>query len=87
VVSSATTYMKGGASATLSDISVGTFVFAQGSYGTSATVVDATTVGIGQPGPGGPGAGPFGKAGPGGPPPGPAGPSMGVAPALRGRAD
>jgi hypothetical protein len=84
VVSSATTYMKGGATASLSDISVGTFVFAQGSYGTSASVVDATTVGIGQPGPGGPGAGPFGKAGPGSPPPGLAGPGMGVAPSLKG---
>jgi hypothetical protein len=67
VVSGTTTYFKGGASASLSDITVGSFVFAQGSYGTSATIVDATTVGIGQPGPGAPGTGP--KDG-GGPPPG-----------------
>lgn len=80
VVSEATIYMKGGTTATLSDISVGSFIFAQGSYGSSATVVDATTVGIGQPGPDGHGAAP---------PPGaafamPGGPGIGLPPDSKG---
>jgi hypothetical protein len=86
VVSAATTYMNGGASASLGDVSVGTVIFAQGTFGTSATVVDATTVGIGRPGPGplgtgGPGGPP---PGPGGPPPGPGGPGNGSPPSLKG---
>jgi hypothetical protein len=84
VVSSTTTYAKGGASASLSDISVGTVIFAQGSFGSSATIVDATTVGIGQPSTGGPGAGPFGGGGPGGPPPGGGSPSFSPSSAMRG---
>lgn len=83
VVSSTTLYKKGGASASLSDISVGTVIFAQGSFGSSATTVNATTVGIGQPGPGeGPGA----TGAPGGPPPGPGGPGSG-APMMKGMAN
>lgn len=84
VVSSSTTYAKGGASASLGDVSVGTVIFARGSFGSSATVVDATTVGIGQPGPGGPGVGPMGMGGPGGPPPGPRGPGVAAPFAMRG---
>jgi hypothetical protein len=84
VVSSTTTYAKGGASASLSDISVGTVIFAQGSFGSSATTVDATTVGIGQPGVGGPAADPFGGGGPGGPPPRTGGSSFGPSSAMRG---
>jgi hypothetical protein len=84
VVGSATTYLKGDASASLGDISIGTVIFAQGTFGSSATIVDATTVGIGQPGPGGPGPGPFGKGGPGGPPPGPGGPGFGAPPSMKG---
>jgi hypothetical protein len=82
VVSSATTYKKGGASASLGDIAVGTVIFAQGSFGSSATTLNATTVGIGQPGPG---AGSAGMGAPGGPPPGPGGPGFGV-PMMKGTA-
>jgi hypothetical protein len=75
-VSSTTTYSKSGASASLSDVSVGSFVFAQGTFGSSPTTIDAATVGIGSPGPGsgpgdGPGPGPGPGSGPGnGPGPG-----------------
>jgi hypothetical protein len=86
VVSSTTTYMKGGSSAALSDITVGTVIFARGSFGSSAAVVNATTVGIGQPTPGGPGGGPMGLAGMGGPPPGPGGPGPSGFPSIKGTA-
>jgi hypothetical protein len=84
VVSSATTYMKGGSSAALSDITVGTVIFARGSFGSTAAIVNATTVGIGQPGPGGPGVGPQGFGGQGGPPPRPGGPGFAMPHALKG---
>jgi len=48
IVSSATTYAKAGASATLADVTVGSSVFAQGTFAPgSTTTLDATTVGIG----------------------------------------
>jgi hypothetical protein len=51
-VSTATTYAKNGVSASLSDVSVGSFIFAEGTFGSSPTTVDAATIGIGMPGPG-----------------------------------
>jgi hypothetical protein len=68
-VSSGTAYMKGGANASLGDISVGTAIFAQGSFGSSAMIIDATTVGMG---------------GPGGPPPRPRGPGFGAPSSMKG---
>ncbi|MHB1089287.1 MAG: DUF5666 domain-containing protein [Acidimicrobiales bacterium] len=51
VVSNATTYVKSGTSATLADVSVGSMIFAQGTFASgSTTTLDATTVGIGTPG-------------------------------------
>ncbi len=59
VVSNATTYAKAGATATLSDVKVGSMVFAQGAFAPgSTTTLDATTVGIGVPGAFNDGAGP-----------------------------
>lgn len=87
VVSSATTYMEGGARASLGDISVGTAIFAQGAFGSSAGMVNATTVGIRRPGPGGPGPGPFGRGGPCGLPPGPRGPGFDAPPSMKGTAN
>lgn len=56
VVSSATTYAKAGASATLANVTVGSSIFAQGTFASGATTtLNATTVGIG-----------FGPAGHGG---------------------
>ncbi|HEY1222307.1 MAG TPA: DUF5666 domain-containing protein, partial [Acidimicrobiales bacterium] len=65
IVSSATTYTKDGASATLADVTVGSSIFAEGSFASSSetNVLDATSVGIGVPAnpgsnfghPGGPG--------------------------------
>lgn len=65
-VSSATTYSKSGASATLADVTVGSFVFAEG-VSSSAGSLNASTVGIGLPaGNFGPGHGPSdGNFGPG----------------------
>ena len=62
-VSSSTTYSKNDATAALSDVTVGSFVFAQGSIASgSTTTLNATTVGIGTAmnpgGPGRPGDGP-----------------------------
>ena len=61
IVGSATTYSKNDASATLSDVTVGSFLFAQGTFASgSTTTLDATTVGIGigvGPVSGGPGDG------------------------------
>jgi len=51
-VSGTTNYSKKGASATLSDVSVGSFIFALGSFGSSPTTVEAATIGIGTPTPG-----------------------------------
>ncbi|MHB1209464.1 MAG: DUF5666 domain-containing protein [Acidimicrobiales bacterium] len=48
VVSNATTYAKAGATASLGDVSVGSMIFAQGTFAPgSTTTLDATTVGIG----------------------------------------
>jgi|GEM_PF-419666 len=63
-VSSATTYSKVGTSASLRDVSVGSFVFGEGTFGSSPTTIEATTVGIGMPGPGN-GPGPNNGAEPG----------------------
>jgi hypothetical protein len=64
IVSSATTYTKDRASATLADVTVGSSIFAEGSFASSTdtSTLDATSVGIGGAGPGG-----FGH--PGGPGP------------------
>jgi hypothetical protein len=60
LVSSATTYAKAGVTVSFGDVSVGSFVFAEGSVGSSPTTIDAATVGIGMPGPSnGKGPGPF----------------------------
>ncbi len=71
-VSSSTTYSKAGVGSSLVDVRVGSFVFAQGTYATTATTIDAATVGIGSPGPNsgpgdghGPGPGPGNAGGPG----------------------
>jgi hypothetical protein len=73
-VNTATTYSRSGESASLSDVSVGSFVFAGGTFGSLPTTIDAATVGIGMPGPGhgsrpnsgsGPMAGPFARGPPG----------------------
>jgi hypothetical protein len=62
-VSGTTTYSKDGASAMFSDVSVGSFIFAEGKFGSSPTTIDAATIGIGTPelgnGPGPIGVGPF----------------------------
>ncbi len=62
IVSSKTTYTKDGASATLADVTVGSSIFAEGSFASSSSTasLDATSVGIGV-GPGhGPGPGQVG---------------------------
>jgi hypothetical protein len=69
IVSSATTYTKDGASATLADLTVGSVLFAEGNFASSSdtSTLDATSVGIGtanQPGPGQRG-GPGPQGGPG----------------------
>jgi len=63
-VSTATTYSKVGTSASLGDVSVGSFVLGEGTFGSSPTTIEAATVGIGMPGPGN-GPGPNNGAGPG----------------------
>jgi hypothetical protein len=57
IVSNATTYTKDGASASLADVTVGSSIFAEGSFTspTDTSSLDATNVGIGQPGTAGPG--------------------------------
>ena len=75
VVSAATNYSKKGASATLSDASVGSYIFALGTFGSTSSTLDAATIGIGTPtpgngpvhgdGPGPPGVAPFGDVPPG----------------------
>ena len=49
VVSSSTTFAKSGSTASLSDVTVGSFVFAEGTFGATATTINAASVGIGQP--------------------------------------
>lgn len=51
-VNDETTFSKSGASASLTDVSVGSFIFATGTFGSSPTSLDAATVGIGRPSPG-----------------------------------
>ena len=67
-LSTATIYSTSGGRASLSDVRVGSFVVAAGTYGSLPSAIDAATVGIGMPGPGngpgptngsGNGAGPF----------------------------
>jgi hypothetical protein len=62
VVDSTTTYTKSSASATLSDVTVGSVISAQGTVDANLTSLDASSVEIGLTG--GPGNGP-GLAGPG----------------------
>jgi hypothetical protein len=87
-----TTFTKSGANASISDVRIGSFIVATGTFGSSPTSLDATTVGIGTPPPGafGPprnGFGPGPLAGPfaGGPPdvPAPSRVSISVRGALR----
>ncbi len=67
-VTGATTYTKNGASATLSDVTVGSFIAARGTVASNHTTFDAANVFIGTPaGPMGAG---FGGGEPAGPPPG-----------------
>jgi len=63
-VSSATTYSRAGTSASFGDVRVGSFVFSEGTFGSSPTTIEATTVGIGMPGPNGRGPGPNNGVGP-----------------------
>jgi hypothetical protein len=64
-VSSSTTFTKGSASSSLADVSVGSFVQAEGSVDADHTTLDATSVVIGAPGATPPaGDGPMGPMGP-----------------------
>ena len=71
VVNSATVISKNAASATLGDVTVGSFVFAEGTFDAAATTLSASTLGIGAPGAGsgpqgfGPGDAGHGPGGPG----------------------
>ena len=58
-VNADTAFAKTGANASITDVRVGSFIFAIGRFGTSPSTLDATTVGIGMPAPGtsGPGNG------------------------------
>lgn len=65
-VTNATTFAKSGVAASLSDVTVGSFVFAKGTFGATSTTIEAASVGIGQPSSGpGPGPGPGRDAGAG----------------------
>lgn len=66
-VTGTTTYMKNRASATLSDVTVGSFIAASGTVASDHTTFDATAVVIGIPAR--PMGGGFGGDGPAGPPP------------------
>lgn len=48
VVTGSTTYSKNGVSATLADVAVGSFIFAEGTLDSTLTTLHASTVGIGQ---------------------------------------
>jgi len=87
VVGPATTYRKGDAAASFADISVGTVIFAQGTFGSSTNLLNATTVGIGIGPPGDHGPGPLGTSGPGNLTPGPDGPRVGALPPMKGTDD
>lgn len=66
IVSGATTYSKGGASASVADVTIGTPLFAEGTFAPGATTtLDATTVGVGMV----PHQGRFGQGHPDGPGP------------------
>jgi hypothetical protein len=77
VVDSSTSYSKSGATASLSDVVVGSGIIAEGTVDANGTSLDATNVviglpsrssagpGVGGPGGGGPGFGPPGAYGPG----------------------
>lgn len=52
VVGPSTTYAKAGATAALSDVTTGSYIFAEGLVDVNKTSLDATSVGIGQPGSG-----------------------------------
>ncbi len=75
-VSATTTYTKNAASASLSDVTVGSFIAASGTVASDHTTFDATTVVIGIPA--GPVGGGFGGGDPVGPPPA-GGPGVGGA--------
>lgn len=49
LVSGTTTYSKSGASDTLSNVTTGSFIMAEGTVGANHTTLDATSVGIGLP--------------------------------------
>jgi hypothetical protein len=83
VVDASTTYMKSGASAALSNVAVGTVIVAQGTFGATPTTLDASSVGIGQPGTG-PGPGPFRPGGPVGAAGGPGAAGAGTPPPMKG---
>jgi hypothetical protein len=69
-VTSSTTFASSGATVSLGDVTVGSFVFAEGTFGATATTIEATSVGLGQPTPGsGPGPDGLPGGGPGGPGP------------------
>jgi endonuclease YncB( thermonuclease family) len=71
VVDSTTTYTDAGSSASLSDVTVGTLIGAQGTVDANLTSLDASSVSVGLPTMPGGGAGGPGMGGPGfGPPPG-----------------
>ena len=77
LVGATTKYSKDGTNATLGEVSVGSFIFALGTFASSPTTLDAATIGIGTPTPGngpvhgdGPGPGSFGAAPYGDVPPG-----------------
>ena len=68
VVSGSTAYSKDGATVSVSDVTVGSMIFAQVTLASDGTTLDASTIGIGMAahgGPGRPGPGPGPGTGPG----------------------
>ena len=61
-VSGSTSYSKSGATASVGDVTVGTFVMATGTIANNHTTLDATSVSIGMPTPPTQGSAPFGPA-------------------------
>ena len=61
-VSGSTSYSKSGATASVGDVTVGTFVMATGTIANNHTTLDATSVSIGMPTPPTKGSAPFGPA-------------------------
>jgi hypothetical protein len=78
VVDSSTNFLKSGATASLSDVVVGSDIIAEGTVDANGTSLDATNVVIGLPNrpSGGPGLGGPGGGGPGFGPPGAPGPGL-----------